>query len=188
MKNKFSICFLISFVFCIAGVNAEENSSSTPAEKPKKEVYKSVDRFGNVTFTDEPVDNAEKIEVKDLPVLNLPSMQKTYSKPPTKTENKTAYSKFTFVSPKNDQNFWNQPAIKAEVQLTPPLRKNHKLVFLLDGKKVSSKDNSLILESLDRGKHTLTAQIQNAQGKTLKSTQVQFHIHKTSSLNKPARN
>ena len=49
------------------------------------DVYRSVDENGNIVYSDQPSEGAEKIEVKDAQTINLPAAGPfKYQPPPTR--------------------------------------------------------------------------------------------------------
>jgi len=183
MKIRIFLCF---FCFISLPVNliAEENPTDSNTGK-NNQVYKSVDPDGNVSFSDEPKSNAEKIKVRTLPTINIaPSPNIPTYESPTKTEEDIAYSELVITSPQEDENIWNQPVIAAQIKLQPGLKKNHKVSIMLDGVVLPGKGLSRSMENLNRGTHTLSSQIKDSQGKTIQQAKpIKFHVHKTSAKN-----
>ncbi len=180
IKTRLFFCFL--FIFTLnTNLPAAEKTKAVEKTENVKQVYKSVDSDGNVIFTDEPMADAEVIEVKELPTINLPLPAKTTLKAPTKPPADTGYSKFEIISPTHDESFWNVSAVNASVQLQPQLKKNHLIKIMLDGKILPGTGFSRTMANPDRGTHSLSAQIEDAKGKIVQSAKpVQFHVHKTS--------
>ena len=173
MRIRSFVCFFC-FISLPLSLIADEN-----------QVYKSVDSDGNVSFSDAPTDNAEKIKVQTLPVINItPSPEISTYESPAKTEKDIPYSELVITSPQEDENIWNQPVIAAQIKLQPGLKKNHKVSIILDGVILPGKGLSRSMENLNRGTHTLSSQIKDSQGKTVqKAAPVKFHVHKTSTQN-----
>ena len=173
MKIRSFVCFFC-FISLSANLVANEN-----------QVYKSVDSDGNVSFSDAPTGEAEKIKVKPLPTINLSPTPKieTY-KPATTTEKDVAYSQLVITSPQEEEAIWNQPVITAQVKLQPGLKKNHTISIMLDDVALPGNGLSRPMKNLERGAHILNAHIKDAEGFIIQSAQpVQFQVHKTSVQN-----
>lgn len=126
------------------------------------QVYKSVDKDGNVIFSDQASPGSESV---DVPSTNtLPSVT------PTKPKRKKAtagavYDYVGITSPANDEavvapggNF------SVSVVTEPGLRSGHTVILLLDGAPTSvGGSGSFNLETVPRGTHTLEARVQDAQ-------------------------
>lgn len=162
-------------------LTAEENQQTE-----KKAVYKSVDRYGNVTFTDEPSDSAETIEIKELPTVN-------FSTPPANTPSTTntesaltGYKSFAIIAPKPEETFRNVATVTTTTQVQPPLQKNHRLKVMLDGRILPGQGLSRTISNVERGAHTLSAQIEDTNGKLVQqATPVQFFMQRSSVLLSP---
>lgn len=180
MKTRDLVCF---FYFITMPVNliADDNPVSSNAD-PKSQVYKSVDSDGNVSFSDEPKNNGEKIKVLSLPVINItPPPNSPTSQAPAKSETDSPYNQLKITSPQEDENIWNQPVITVQVMPQPGLKKNHIVVIMLDGIALPGKGLSRPMENLNRGTHTLSSHIKDSEGKIVKkAVPVQFHVHKAS--------
>ena len=134
------------------------------------EVYRSVDESGNTIFTDKPQKDSEKV---DLPGLT------TYESPPykeikaEKTRNPitafTSYTEFKILSPASKETIRDANGnISVNLLVTPELqvKLGHRIVLYVDGAKVASTTVSKYkLTNINRGSHTLSAQIVNSNGK-----------------------
>lgn len=146
-------------------------------------LYKGLDEEGNVTYSDKPFENAEKITPPPITVMDAPKV-----KPIEETvKEETAefkYTKFDIVAPKNDQTIWNEPDLIVTLDLKPALNiaEGHSTWLLMDGKPLVKKSQSLSLPigRADRGSHQLQAQVRDANGKIIVRTRtVIVHIKNT---------
>jgi hypothetical protein len=142
-------------------------------------LYKWVDEQGVVHYSDRPQPGAEKIHV---------NAAQTYKAPPAPTVDTShkptpaaSYSHVAIASPIAEQVFLNTAGsvpVAADVQ--PALSPGHQLWFLLDGSRVeglSPTSTSATLDNIDRGQHTLAAQVSDAAGNTLiTSAPVTFYV------------
>jgi hypothetical protein len=152
------------------------------------EVYKRTNPDGSVEFTDVPDSSKEKpVEMEPLPTFTPPPMRPTR---PTRSPSRasTRYDSIAITSPANDGTIRdNAGNVSVTVTISPALRANHSLILLLDGKQQDeSGSGSFRLTNIDRGTHQLQAKVVDAKGKTLLSSDtVEFHLHRTSLLNRP---
>jgi len=156
-------------------------------------VYRSVDKQGNVEFSDQPSDNAEKIEVQlspsyaPPPIPSEPDPDSTIS---NEQEVKTPKYKVEIVSPEYDESLWGTGGTASvSVNITPRLnaKRGDQVVYILDGVDVGEPGFSthITLNNLDRGSHTLVASVIDKTGKVLKNSKsILFHIHQNS-VNRP---
>lgn len=154
------------------------------------EVYKSVDEAGNTVFSDQPSDDAEKIDVKELPTVPGFTNYPVDTRPkPTAAER---YSEIAITNPKNDETYWRgEGDLIVSVGIKPRLSAMDQVVLYLDGEEILAEaSTTFVLSELDRGTHQLRASIRDREGNIVKSSEtVSFHVRQTSILNprfKPA--
>lgn len=151
--------------------------------------YKWTDAKGVVHYTDKPRQDAEVLTLPDEP----PAPQAAaYSSQGSDTEDGedvgtgTGYSKFSIASPEQNETIRsNEGIVNFSFFITPALDAGHKIAVTLDGQKLKDKLSStqFSLKDLQRGSHTLKADIVDDQGQTLASTNaVSFHLRKHSIL------
>ena len=150
-------------------------------------VYRWVDENGVTHYSDQPHEKAEKVTV---------AAPQTYSAPHQSTSGKssaqpTAASGPTYTcavtQPANDDTFPNTTSITATAQATPVPHQGDKVVLMFDGAMVQNfppGGGAFQLDNLDRGTHTLQAQVQDSTGKVVcQSTTVSFTVLQPSVLN-----
>lgn len=157
------------------------------------EIYRSVDKDGNVTYSDHPDIDAEKMEFQELTTYTSPP-QKQIKKAGNKKTGQTgnhapdaSYSGLKILSPASKDTIRdNTGSVAVQLQVTPKLRikLGHRFVLSIDGKQVASTTVPRYkLTNIDRGSHTLTAQIMNQKNKALtRPVSVSFHMHRHSKL------
>lgn len=150
------------------------------------EVYKRVNPDGSVEFTDIPRNDKEK------PLPHKPI--NTFKSPPPATsrtydsERQAAplkYSSIAITSPADDVAVRNNAGIiNISVSLTPSLQPNHKLIILMDGNPVGeTTTGSFSLNNVDRGTHTISAQVENEKNEILiRADPVTTHLLRRSIL------
>ena len=147
-------------------------------------LYKGLDDEGNVVYSDQPFENAQKFTPPSLTVVNSP---KAEIKKEVLEEEKTAefkYTDFDIVSPKDNQTIWNEPDLGVTVQLKPALNtaEGHNIWLLMNGKPLVKNSQSLLLPigRADRGAHQLQAQVRDEAGKIVVRTRtIIVHIKNT---------
>jgi hypothetical protein len=174
-------------VVCVALLLGASFAMNTQAE-----IYKKVLPDGSVVFTDDPKEGGQKIDVPPLPIIGFPkkadpkaaattSSDKRDKKEPTDSAS-GFYKSFTVSEPTADSAMRaNDGSVNVTLSLQPPLdtKKAHKIVFILDGKPVTQPATGLAttLEGLDRGSHTVSAEVRDSQGAVLKAADpVIFHV------------
>ena len=155
-------------------------------------VYKTRDAEGNIIFSDVPTEGAEKIEIQEAQTLNIPKPKRIGERPTTKlTPEGINYSEFKIVSPENDTTIHsNEGVVNIVVEISPELDAKHKVVFFMNGKKVSEgKSLQFAINNIDRGSHNVMAKITDEKNKVIKqSNTVTIHLRKASKLFKNRTN
>jgi hypothetical protein len=141
------------------------------------EVYRTVGPDGSVTFTDQPVQGAEPVNLP--PVSTYPAPRPAAVEPDVQAESETdaaqPYTRFFIASPAAEATIRdNQGNVPMRVQLVPPLQaeRGHRIQFMVDGvdQGEPGTETGITFQSLDRGSHTLSARILDENGATLETT------------------
>jgi hypothetical protein len=173
MKRIFTILLLLLPVLSLA-------------DQGKADIYKSVDSHGNVVYSDIPSIGAEKITPAQISTVDRgPSLtpeqtttKDEAAKPPTR------YIKFSILQPKNDVVIWDsQGSIPLTMMLEPDLdtENGHGVWVFIDGKAIIKQSISLAppISGIDRGTHTVRAEIRDSAGKVIKRTKmISVHVKK----------
>jgi len=154
------------------------------------EFYRSIDEHGNVVYSDQPSDDAEKIELKGLSTYTPAPIEQAepIDEPELTDETELVIPEYqvAITSPKQNEAFWsNGGTVAVTVNVQPELsaERHDQLVFTLDGKPVGKAQSGLTitLEGVERGSHILVATVVDQNGKTLqRSKSTLFHLHKRS--------
>ena len=159
------------------------------------DIYRWVDDNGNQVYSDEPVENAEKIELQDSMTyspVQIPGV--TDSTTTTNEQEESGESevdpdyKLTIVAPEDDAGIRvNNGNVTVNLQLQPAFvpERGDKIQLYLDGLPagVPMPLLSFMLENLDRGTHKLSAVVLNASGEVIaQSETTTFHLQRTSLL------
>jgi hypothetical protein len=164
-----------------------------PCALPAAEIYKQVLPNGTTSYSSEPGPGAEKIEPP--PPQVIPPLQPIMSDPDQDQRTSppaAAYSQLSVVDPTDDQVIWsNDREVGVSVAIEPALRiaQGHRLVLLLDGTPATqpSGETRFSLNNIDRGSHTLVAEVHDALGRVLfQSSPITFHL-KQHSILQPSR-
>jgi hypothetical protein len=139
---------------------------------------------GTVSFSDEPVPGAKRVEIPPPSTIELPAPpppQASAAEP----QQTPSYSRLAFLSPSDDEPVRaNDGVVEVRLALEPALREDagHRLRVTLDNEVVrESAPLSFELENVDRGTHSLTATVVDADGNPVMPGQgVTFHVLRVS--------
>ena len=160
------------------------------------ELFKWVDEEGNIIYSDQPPVGADKSEhqvdeEKLPPIISTPALEQ-----PSRTSSSSSsaatnpverYKSLTIVSPEHDTSVrQNAGNVSIKVAIEPYLfnERGDLLVIYMDGLEVArGRESSVQLIEVDRGTHTIRAEIIGANGKILKkASPVTFTLHRHSVL------
>jgi hypothetical protein len=147
------------------------------------QVYKVVDKDGNVTYTDQaPVDGSKPIKLAPISVIETPVYEvapkatedENADKEPTLGELRKMYRDFAIVTPEQEESVWKPDGpIVVSWNARNPLRQGMEVTLFLNGKRHSTTTQPIIaLNGLDRGEHTLKAELRDAKNQTVATTAV----------------
>jgi len=145
------------------------------------DVYRTVDEEGNVTFTDEPSVDAEKIKVEDN--YNIIPAPAAVPEQVAEEQEETPYE-ISIISPAQNEGVReNSGSVTIRVQVSPELdsRKGDLLRYQFDGKQLGSLQSELtyLLTNVDRGSHIIVVSVVNSKGEVLKrSKSTLFHLQR----------
>ena len=134
------------------------------------EVYRSVDESGNIIFTDKPHKDSEKVDLPGLTTYESSPYKEIKARKTKKPVTKfISYAEFKIISPASKDTIRDPDGnIIVHFLITPKLqiRLGHRIVLYVDGAKVASTTTSKYkLTNVDRGAHTLSAQIVDHNGR-----------------------
>lgn len=157
------------------------------AENAKREMWAWKDANGVTQYSDRPVPGAHRIEIATMTPESVPGTAPAATPgPPAAPKASTAvYSLLEIWSPQQDETFFSgDTQVDVRVRSEPEVAPNHHLRVFLDGKLLDGADASSTeqaFSNLDRGAHSLVAQILDDQGNELiRSEPRVFHIHQPS--------
>lgn len=157
----------------------------------RAEVYKRVDKDGNVTYSDEAMSGAETVDVKPVTTVTLPKADQVKELDKKRDSDKTdksanRYSKVAFDAPENDSAFHSGSGdVTFAVSSQPALRSGHLFEVSLDGQPIGQNaSGQFSINNVYRGTHNASVRIVDSRGRIIQSGQsITFTIHRPSTLN-----
>lgn len=154
------------------------------------EVYRIVNEDGEVTYTDSPPTNvqAEAVEMPKTNIAIAPPPAATKDNQSEADEGEVVYTKARITQPNNNATIPpGQSEVVVQIALEPLLQTGHLVQIYIDGSKQGSPSASttFTITSLDRGKHSVRAEVIGADKQRKTKTQTTtFHIKQHSSNSK----
>ena len=145
-------------------------------------VYKWVDEQGVVHYSDQPHPNAQAVDLKSAQTYKSTGTATSPSAGAAANAQPTAsYRLCELYRPENDEVFLNTDTVVAKVRLDPQLRPGDRIAIGLDGKRVQTGSSTDATLKVERGSHSLTAVVEDSQGKAMCTTpNVTFHVRQPS--------
>jgi len=159
------------------------------------QVYKVVDKDGNVTYTDQPpADGSGPIELKPISVVEAPTYQ---IKPKTKDAEadkemsiqdlRNNYRDFAIVSPQQEESVWRPDGPFPVAWNTKyALQEGMQVTIFLDGKRHTTTTQQMVpMANLDRGEHVLSAELRDANNRLVaQASPVTFFVRQPGLYNR----
>jgi hypothetical protein len=143
-------------------------------------VYKLVLPDGSVQFTDQPQEGAEEVKLPPVQTFQPPPVPPAGDpRPGQRQDAAPLYESIAVVSPRPDETLRdNAGTVDITLSLEPSLRADHTVEILLDGKAIGSgAGTSVSVSNVDRGTHTVSAAVKDAEGNTVATAPVvTFHL------------
>lgn len=184
---KTTVMLMAGLLFCAIWVHAEtddiEVESTEGQEAPK--IYRSVDRHGNVIFSDQPAENSEDSEEVHLRTPNAVPMKKVVlpdaESEKDEPESAPVYSSLAITSPEPESTIRNpQEPVRVAVDLKPSMQSEDRLVLFDNG--VAQADMAMNVSI--RGTHTLVVKVLGPKGEVrITSAPVQVYVHRSTVRN-----
>jgi hypothetical protein len=137
------------------------------------DVYKTVDKYGRVIYTDKPAsEKAEKLELRDINTLPSPPPQGLPQSAPVSTiSTQSAITDYqlSIMSPRSDVTIpVGQRDLAIAINLQPALGDGHLLVYFMNGELLEETTmTNIIVKDVPRGTHTLVVEAIDANGRSL---------------------
>ncbi|HEB81007.1 MAG TPA: DUF4124 domain-containing protein [Chromatiales bacterium] len=165
-----------------------------PALAVAATVYRWVEPDGTVVFSDQPHRGARKVIIPPANVYEPGKLPNPPMPAASTTQDAVLYRILRISMPAPDATVRrNNGDVTVQMEVKPPLRtdRGQAIALVLDGKRLAKRYRApqAVLRNVDRGTHTLQAQIVNGAGKVLiSSPSVTFHLMRYSRLSAPAPN
>jgi hypothetical protein len=150
-------------------------------------VYKWVDENGVTHFSDQPHENAQKVELKAPQTFSAPKPSapaQSASRPPPRGPAEKIYQTCGLSEPANDQVFQNTDTVSAGTTSSPAVRPGDTVLVTMDGSPVPgvpASGGQFTVSPVDRGEHTIQMVIRDPAGILLcSSPSILFHVRQAS--------
>ncbi|WOD11108.1 DUF4124 domain-containing protein [Pseudomonas sp. NyZ704] len=166
------------------------------------QIYTWKDADGNTIYSDRPHPNAKTIELQPTNTVQPPPNPQASQGSNTsgngnddEQSSGRSYRDLQIASPANDEAIRsNEGTLSVTVNTDPPLSSGHLMRVVMDGELREEAvagngqaTQTLNLNNIDRGSHTLAAVVYDARGNVVQSTAaITVHIQRTS-VNQPGR-
>ncbi len=148
------------------------------------QVYKTVDKDGNVVFTDVPPKGdaaAERISVTPVNTADLGGIPAATEDNDGDPMDEFAYESVDILSPQDDEAVrGNVGDVPVDIDVYPALQDGHSVRLMLDGVAVlTGRETSYLLTEVERGTHTLALEVIDGDGNLLiASAPTTFHLQR----------
>jgi hypothetical protein len=152
-------------------------------------IYKSVDKRGNVSFSDQPVGkNVQRVDLPPTTTYNQPYNKQTLDNSSEQSvqqtqEQQIQYTQLNITNPANNSTIWYGVTEKLTVRVTiqPSLQTDDQAVLLYDGQaqkpiKGPMSNLNFTIQSYKPGKHSLKVEIRRNNNVVKSSSLVAFYV------------
>lgn len=142
------------------------------------EIYRTVDKDGNVIFTDRPGKGASEVKLPPINTTSIPEASpysNAIAPPDTPTATAPDYQ-VHIISPRDNVTIPpGQRDLAIAVSLSTPLQPTHYLVYYINGEAIQeSESTSIVIQDITRGEHRLSVEVIDAQGTVLAQSPVKI--------------
>jgi hypothetical protein len=154
------------------------------AQEVRRELWRWTDANGVVHFSDTPGPGATRLKLDYSAAPSSASQAVSQPGPSEEAQPDpsapTTYRSLTITQPESGASFFGADAVvDVAIETDPQLSSQDRLVLLIDGNQVAggSRGSRFALSNLERGAHTVTAVIQDENGRErIRSNGVEFFI------------
>lgn len=179
------------FLLVLLGLSLAVVSAGLAAQ-----VYKTVDKDGNVSYTDQPPpDGSKPIKLAPISVIEAP----TYKKAPEAGEEGDAeevplrtlrrnFRDFAIISPQPEESVWRPDGpIPVAWSAGSVLLEGMQVTISVDGQQKASTTQSMIpVAGLERGEHVIRAELRDAKNRTIATAEpVTFFVRQPNLYTNP---
>lgn len=177
---------LVGLILCSGGLHAESGvETEDEAAKAPAKIYRSVDKHGNVIFSDQPAQDSGTSEEVYLRTPNaVPMKQVRLPQADSQTAEKEQaeeYRSLAITSPEPESTMRNpQEPVQVAVDLEPSLQGEDRLVLFDNGEA----QPGMQLNTAIRGTHSLVVKVMSPEDEVLISSEpVQVYVHRSTVQN-----
>lgn len=152
-------------------------------------VYKWVDENGVIHYSDQPHPNAQKLQVQGVQTYSASAAAVRGPAPAGReanNESAAVYRGCVIAQPQNEQNLPNAQSVLVRVQSDPVPRTGDRVFITMDGQGLNGAQPtgmSTSVTPIDRGEHTVQAQIRGPDDQVLCQTpSVTFYVQQRNLL------
>jgi FlaG/FlaF family flagellin (archaellin) len=147
------------------------------------QVYKWVDKEGTVHYSDSPQRNATIVPIRDDEKIVVPVKSVIPDAKKISPAQKNQEYAITIEQPKDQETLQNTGGeVTINISSSLSLAQGDRWQILMDGKKIGEPQtqNSITLQNIERGEHTLQIQAIDTRDKVLASSVIiTFYVHQT---------
>jgi len=165
---------------------------ASQAQESKKELWKWTDSNGVVHYSDVPGPGAVKVDLTVTEGQPRPTVAAPAAGPSSSTAAKPAapatvtYTSLEIWQPEDQASYFEADStVNVRLRSDPAIAADDSLLLYLDGKLIEGPRNALeySLSGVERGAHSLTAQVLDIKGKEkIRSKSVVFYIKQTTTI------
>lgn len=157
--------------------------------------YRLVHPDGTVEFSDQPLPKGEEIELREAPTIQFAPATPSPATQQTTVEGRSGSKgskggeaggrSVLVVTPQADETVWfDEAGVLVSVAVMPTLLSGQQIAIILDGKVVATGSGSNFqLARVERGSHTLSANIIDAGGSVVSSSpSITFHLRQHTAI------
>ena len=147
-------------------------------------IFQWTDTEGVKHYSDKPHPGAERLELGEPPVIELPPVEPVPARTPDNPPATESYEHFGISEPQPEATVRNNPGtVIVRFRIEPELRNDDHIRVLLDERPIRTGVTAptVALHEINRGTHTLGAVIEDASGKAVaRAEPVTFYMHRPS--------
>ena len=159
------------------------------------QVYKVVDKDGNVTYTDQPPgDGSKPVELKPISVVETPVYEAPAKAAAAEGEEeqlslrdlRRMYRDFSIVAPQSEESIWHPDApVTVAWNTGTPLKTGMSVSVSVDGQlQATTTDQIIPVAGLERGEHRVTAELKDGNNQRVASAEpIVFFVRRPSAIN-----
>lgn len=177
---------MAGLLLCFGGLHAETKVEGEGEEaKAPAKIYRSVDKHGNVIFSDQPAEDKGVSEEVHLRTPNAVPMKQVklpqVDSQAAEEEQAEEYRTLVITSPEPESTIRNpREPVPIVVDLQPSLQEEDRLVLFDNGEEQPGME----LNTIIRGTHSLVVKVINPDGEVLISSEpVRVYVHRSTVQN-----